>query len=52
MSEGGLTDAHFQQDFTLPVLLNITRYGTAGFDIHGRPAGSVMTVDFELDGVR
>jgi predicted 3-demethylubiquinone-9 3-methyltransferase (glyoxalase superfamily) len=33
-------------------LLNITRYGTAGFEIHGRPAGSVMTVDFELDGVR
>lgn len=33
-------------------LLNISRYGTAGFEIHGRPAGSVMTVDFELDGVR
>ena len=33
-------------------LLNITRYGTAGFEVHGRPAGSVMTVDFELDGVR
>jgi predicted 3-demethylubiquinone-9 3-methyltransferase (glyoxalase superfamily) len=33
-------------------LLNITRYGHAGFEIHGRPAGSVMTVDFELDGVR
>jgi predicted 3-demethylubiquinone-9 3-methyltransferase (glyoxalase superfamily) len=28
----------------------ITRYGTAGFEIHQRPAGSVMTVDFELDG--
>lgn len=27
-----------------------TRYGTAGFEIHGRPAGSVMTVEFELDG--
>ena len=33
-------------------LLNITRYGSAGFEIHGRPSGSVMTVDFELDGVR
>lgn len=33
-------------------LLNITRYGNAGFEVHGRPAGSVMTVDFELDGVR
>ena len=28
----------------------ITRYSTAGHEIHGRPAGSVMTVEFELDG--
>ena len=28
----------------------ITRYGTAGFEAHHRPAGSVMTVAFELDG--
>ena len=28
----------------------VTRYGTAGFETHGRPAGSVMTVEFELDG--
>jgi predicted 3-demethylubiquinone-9 3-methyltransferase (glyoxalase superfamily) len=28
----------------------IARYGEAGHDIHGRPAGSVMTVQFELDG--
>ena len=28
----------------------ITRYGTAGFEAHHRPAGSVMTVEFELDG--
>lgn len=28
----------------------ITRYGDAGFDVHHRPAGSVMTVEFELDG--
>ena len=27
-----------------------TRYGTAGFDVHQRPPGSVMTVAFELDG--
>lgn len=30
----------------------ITRYGTAGFEVHGRPAGSVMVVAFELDGQR
>jgi predicted 3-demethylubiquinone-9 3-methyltransferase (glyoxalase superfamily) len=28
-----------------------TRYGEAGFEVHRRPAGSVLTVDFELDGV-
>ncbi len=28
----------------------ISRYGTAGFETHHRPAGSVMTVVFELDG--
>lgn len=28
----------------------ITRYGEAGREIHGRPAGAVMTVAFELDG--
>jgi predicted 3-demethylubiquinone-9 3-methyltransferase (glyoxalase superfamily) len=27
-----------------------TRYGEAGFEVHGRPAGSVMVVTFELDG--
>lgn len=27
-----------------------TRYGTAGQEIHRRPPGSVMTVEFELDG--
>ena len=32
-------------------ILGITRYGTAGFEIHRRPAGSVMTVDFELNGL-
>ena len=30
----------------------ITRYGSAGFEVHHRPAGSVMTVEFELDGQR
>jgi predicted 3-demethylubiquinone-9 3-methyltransferase (glyoxalase superfamily) len=30
----------------------ITRYGSAGVEVHGRPPGSVMTVEFELDGQR
>lgn len=28
----------------------VARYGKEGFEIHGRQAGSVMTVDFELGG--
>jgi predicted 3-demethylubiquinone-9 3-methyltransferase (glyoxalase superfamily) len=28
----------------------ITKYGEAGREVHQRPAGSVMTVDFELNG--
>lgn len=31
-------------------IVSVTRYGTAGFEIHRRPAGSVMTVEFELEG--
>ena len=28
----------------------ITRYSEAGHEIHGKPAGSVLTIAFELDG--
>ena len=31
-------------------IVNIARYGEAGREIHRKPAGSVMTVAFELDG--
>ena len=31
-------------------VVNITRYSDEGQEIHGRPAGSVMVVAFELDG--
>lgn len=31
-------------------IVEISRYGEAGHEVHGRPAGSVMTVAFELDG--
>ena len=31
-------------------IITITRYSTAGNEVHGRPAGSVMTVVFELEG--
>lgn len=29
---------------------SIARYGNEGFEIHGRPAGSVMTIEFWLNG--
>jgi predicted 3-demethylubiquinone-9 3-methyltransferase (glyoxalase superfamily) len=29
---------------------NISRYGEAGYEIHGKPAGTVLTVEFELNG--
>jgi predicted 3-demethylubiquinone-9 3-methyltransferase (glyoxalase superfamily) len=31
-------------------IVKATRYGKAGFDVHHMPAGTVMTVEFELDG--
>ena len=32
-------------------IVNVSRYSEAGQEIHGRPAGSVMTAVFELDGL-
>jgi predicted 3-demethylubiquinone-9 3-methyltransferase (glyoxalase superfamily) len=31
-------------------IVRVARYGEAGHDVHGRPAGTVMIVAFELDG--
>jgi predicted 3-demethylubiquinone-9 3-methyltransferase (glyoxalase superfamily) len=31
-------------------ITQVQRYGKAGFEVHGRPEGSVMVVAFELDG--
>jgi predicted 3-demethylubiquinone-9 3-methyltransferase (glyoxalase superfamily) len=31
-------------------IVSVARYTKAGYEIHKRPAGSVMTVAFELDG--
>jgi len=31
-------------------IVKTTRYGEAGYDVHGKPAGTVMAVAFELDG--
>jgi predicted 3-demethylubiquinone-9 3-methyltransferase (glyoxalase superfamily) len=31
-------------------IINVARYGEAGHEVHGKPAGTVMAVAFELDG--
>ena len=31
-------------------IVTVARYGEAGHDVHGKPAGTVMTVAFELEG--
>jgi predicted 3-demethylubiquinone-9 3-methyltransferase (glyoxalase superfamily) len=31
-------------------IVRVAHYGEAGYEIHGRPAGTVMAVAFELDG--
>jgi predicted 3-demethylubiquinone-9 3-methyltransferase (glyoxalase superfamily) len=33
-------------------IVRILRYGEAGFETHHKPAGSVLTVEFELNGQR
>jgi predicted 3-demethylubiquinone-9 3-methyltransferase (glyoxalase superfamily) len=36
--------------FTNSRIISMSRYGEAGHEIHGKPAGTVMTVAFQLDG--
>jgi predicted 3-demethylubiquinone-9 3-methyltransferase (glyoxalase superfamily) len=36
--------------FSNSIIRNITRYGKEGFEVHKIPEGTVMTVDFELNG--
>ena len=48
--EGEEAARYYIEIFPNSRITTITRYGTAGFETHRRPAGSVMTVEFELDG--
>jgi predicted 3-demethylubiquinone-9 3-methyltransferase (glyoxalase superfamily) len=43
---------HYASIFENAKIGNINRYGKEGQDIHGKPPGSVMTVQFEIDGVK
>jgi predicted 3-demethylubiquinone-9 3-methyltransferase (glyoxalase superfamily) len=36
--------------FPNSAIMKISRYGEAGHEVHGKPAGTVMAVAFELDG--
>jgi predicted 3-demethylubiquinone-9 3-methyltransferase (glyoxalase superfamily) len=36
--------------FRNSMIVQVSRYGEAGYEVHGRAAGTVMTVAFELDG--
>jgi predicted 3-demethylubiquinone-9 3-methyltransferase (glyoxalase superfamily) len=49
------TQAEEAANFYVSVFQNsriksVSRYGKEGFEIHGRPAGSIMAVEFEIDG--
>ena len=41
---------HYVSIFENSRILSASRYGKEGFEIHGREAGSVMTIEFELEG--
>jgi predicted 3-demethylubiquinone-9 3-methyltransferase (glyoxalase superfamily) len=43
---------HYVSIFENSKLGSITRYGKDGHEIHGKPAGSVMTVEFEIAGTK
>ena len=41
---------HYVSIFDNAKILDVSRYGEAGTEIHGRKPGSVMTVSFEIEG--
>jgi len=47
-TQGEEAAQHYTSVFSNSQILNVTRYGSAG----PRPEGTVMTVEFELDGTR
>ena len=38
--------------FSRTRIVSISRYGKEGYEIHGKEAGSVMVVEFEIEGQR
>ena len=43
---------HYVSIFPKSRLGKITRYGNEGKEIHGKPAGSVLVVEFEIESVK
>jgi predicted 3-demethylubiquinone-9 3-methyltransferase (glyoxalase superfamily) len=43
---------HYVSIFPKSKLGKITRFGKEGREIHGKPPGSTMTVEFEIEGVK
>jgi predicted 3-demethylubiquinone-9 3-methyltransferase (glyoxalase superfamily) len=48
--EGEAAANFYVEIFKNSRILSVSRYGKEGHEIHGREAGSVMTVEFELEG--
>jgi predicted 3-demethylubiquinone-9 3-methyltransferase (glyoxalase superfamily) len=44
--------AHYMGIFENSRIVRVTRFGEAGREVHGRPPGSVQTIEFEQDGQR
>ncbi len=49
-TEGEAAAKHYVSIFKNSKIWRISRYGSEGKEIHGKEAGSVMTVEFELEG--
>jgi predicted 3-demethylubiquinone-9 3-methyltransferase (glyoxalase superfamily) len=49
--EGEDAAKHYVSIFKNSKLGKVTRYGKEGFDVHGMKAGTVMTAEFELEGM-
>jgi predicted 3-demethylubiquinone-9 3-methyltransferase (glyoxalase superfamily) len=49
-TQGEEAAGHYTGIFPNSRINHVARYGEAGKEVHGRPPGSVMIVEFELDG--
>jgi predicted 3-demethylubiquinone-9 3-methyltransferase (glyoxalase superfamily) len=50
-TEGEDAAKHYVSIFKNAKILNVSRYGNEGKEIHGKDAGTVMAVEFEIQGI-